>query len=249
MIRFKMKLNKLRVLLFVALSFAFNGRTVCENRQEHSLNFPGDPGNNFCTRSARLDSVLIVKTDTIAVYALRPIRISDSLFALLTHEEHLIHALDYPEQYRQICSLYSIDPLAQKKIHAYFRNDWGERSMSERQRAALKENRTEVIDLIKGCLKSDDPINNRMKDLIVELNATECIPEMVDRVKRNKQTDTYYFTCMLLLIKNNNPELLEGTEFERFYTGSNRIYDLRKTTERMEKILTLVQTFYQSTFD
>lgn len=246
-----MKTNKLKVLVFLVLTFPFYGSVRYEDRLENTSTYFPFPGFHFCTNSGHLDSLMRDEKDSIPVYQFLPLKLSDSLFALLTLEEHLIHALNYPEQYRQICSLYPIDSLAQQKIHAYFSNDWGERSLSKRQWKALKENRTAVIELIKDCLKSDIRTDNRLKEVIIELNATECIPELIDRVTRDKQPDTYHLTCLLKLINYNNPALLEGTEYAKFYAGdySDRIKSLPKTTERTEKTLILAETFYKSTFD
>lgn len=123
---------------------------------------------------------------------------------------HMIHA----ESYSQNCDVFPPIQDEQTKILGHLPDAFDEYSWSERQWKFLKENKDSVIALIQESVNRSGRIGLNYKHAIVEMNALEMIPFLIDFYKKDHK-DHDILTVLLLLMK--------GAKYEPFVKSASYI--------------------------
>lgn len=139
--------------------------------------------------------------------------LTEKTYAALSVKEKFTYNMVHPETYSQICDPLPAHPDEANRIYATLPDTYGEFDWSERQVNFFKNNRAEVAQLIK----EQPTIKSNLKEAIVEMNATELIPYLIDLYKKDKK-DHYILTVLLQLMKNNNyPEFVNSSGYKKLY--------------------------------
>jgi hypothetical protein len=139
--------------------------------------------------------------------------LTEKTYAALSVKEKFTYNMVHPETYSQICDPLPAHPDEANRIYATVPDTYGEYDWSERQVNFFKNNRAELAQLIK----EQRTIKSNLKEAIVEMNATELIPYLINLYNKDKK-DHYILTVLLQLMKNNNyPEFVNSTGYKKLY--------------------------------
>ena len=139
--------------------------------------------------------------------------LTEKTYAALSVKEKFTYNMVHPETYSQICDPLPAHPDEASRIYATLPDTYGEYDWSERQVNFFKNNRTELAQLIK----EQHTFKSNLKEAIVEMNATELIPYLIDLYNKDKK-DHYILTLLLQLMKNNNyPEFVNSSGYKKLY--------------------------------
>lgn len=132
---------------------------------------------------------------------------------------HMIHA----ESYSQNCDVFPPVQEEQTKIMAYLPDAFDEYSWSERQRKFMQDNKDSVMAIMKESIQRSGRIGVNYKEAIVEMNALEMIPFLIDFYKKDRK-DHDILTVLLLLMKGVKYEpFVKSTSYTKLY-GENSSY-------------------------
>jgi hypothetical protein len=135
----------------------------------------------------------------------------------LSLKEKFTYHMVHPESYSQNCDGLPAHPNEAKRIYGTLTDVYGEYEWNERQLNFFKNNRTDVAELMKLLIEKEHRIGNNFKEAIVDMNATELIPYLINFYNKEKK-DHYILTMLLLLMKNNNyPEFVNSTGYIKLY--------------------------------
>jgi hypothetical protein len=139
--------------------------------------------------------------------------LTEKTYAALSVKEKFTYNLVHPESYTQICDPLPAHPDAANRIYGTLPDTYGEFMWSERQVNFFKNNRAAVVQLIK----EQRTIKSNLKEAIVEMNATELIPYLIDFYNKDKK-DHFILTLLLQLMKKNNyPEFVNSSGYKKLY--------------------------------
>jgi len=135
----------------------------------------------------------------------------------------------HPESYSQNCSILPERTDEANRIYGHLPHIFGDYSWSERQLKFFTENRDAVEQLMKPLIQINKKIGGNFKEAIVEMNAIELIPYLIEFYNREKK-DHYILTMLMLLMKENRyPEFMNSTSYSKLYgkeTGDYAIEDV-----------------------
>ena len=153
--------------------------------------------------------------------------ITNQKFESLSTYEKFLFCVVYPEAFYQNCAvpmdingtIYQLPEASSKKLVARLPSDENENNLSERQRAFLDNERNAVLGFIKTESDKSGFMGNRFKSLVVEMNATELIPWMIEHFNKfTKKEDGYILTTLFLLLeKNNYKEFMSSLSYNCLY--------------------------------
>jgi hypothetical protein len=139
--------------------------------------------------------------------------LNEKTYATLSIKEKFTYNMVHPESYTQICDPLPQHPDAANRIYGTLPDTYGEFMWSDRQLNFFKNNRRELVQLIK----EQSTIKSNLKEVIVEMNATELIPYLIDLYNKDKK-DHYILTLLLQLMKKNNyPEFVNSSGYKKLY--------------------------------
>ncbi|WP_291910574.1 hypothetical protein [Chitinophaga sp. CB10] len=156
---------------------------------------------------------------------------------------HMIH----PETYAQNCD--AVPPVMDenKKIFSRIPSSFGDFIWSKRQADFLVENKDSVCALIKESALRSKRIGCNYKEAILEMNAVEMIPFLVDFYNRDKK-DLDLLTVFLQLMEQNKYEpFMKSASWKKLYSenASYEAYlDYNSANEAL--ILQRVTDFYKN---
>jgi hypothetical protein len=122
-------------------------------------------------------------------------------FNALTGKEKLTYCMLHAESYSQNCDVSPLVKDEQKKIFAQLEDAFDEEEWSARQTSFLKKNKDSVTIWLKACITQKNRVGLNFKRTILEINATEMIPFLVEFYKKTKK-DHDILTVLLLLMEN-----------------------------------------------
>lgn len=126
---------------------------------------------------------------------------------------HMVHT----ETYSQNCDLLPMHENEDQRIFGHLPDIFGEYDWSERQLNFFKNNQDTVVQLIIPLIEKSNRIGGNFKEAIVEMNAIELIPYLIDFYNKEKK-DHYILTMLMLLMKNNQyPEFMNSTSYKKLY--------------------------------
>ncbi len=206
----------------------------------------------YCERSDLVDSLMFAAIKKLGKndsppFPYIPYKLSDKEYALLSEKDRFLHLLYFPENYRQICSLFPLREDVQSKVHERLENHFGETALSARQTRYLENNREEVIGYIRQCLKQHPRINNRMLEIIRVQNLVPCIPELIDCLNRGNYRNTYYLTVLMHLMADNKyAPFLESTAYKSLFNEDHGYGEQPRTHKLENEIKSLAASFHAS---
>ena len=194
-----------------------------------------NPSSTFtCFESDRLSKIMTARG-----------RMSKEVFKSLTAKEKFIYAFEYPESYSQLCSMPSLDTLERFQLHNFLKFAFDGMHMSDQQINGLKEQRDSTIAFIHNCLRPDKSIASAYKNAIVELGAWELIPDILNVIK-NRKNDTYDYTVLMLLMKDNFPEFKKSDMHDSLYNDSTTYWSsLPLRPEYTTHIIDMANRYYR----
>jgi len=154
---------------------------------------------------------------------------------------HMIHA----ESYSQNCD--AVPPIIDedKKIFGTLPDAFNESSWSERQANFLKSQKDAVVSLIKESVNRSKRVGLNYKTALVEMNATETIPFLIEVYNRDHK-DYDILTVLMLLMKNNEYKpFMMSTSFIKLYgdkSDAQSFINYNKANE--ELIISRAMAFY-----
>lgn len=156
---------------------------------------------------------------------------------------HMIHG----ESYSQNCDAMPPIQDEHKKIFAYIPEAFDEYAWSDRQSTFLKKNRDSVISLMKESITRSKRVGVNFKQAIIEINAIEMIPFLVDTYREIKK-DLDLLTVMLQLMKENeyDPFINSGSYRKLYSEDSNYLSYLNFTKGNEELIIKRAIDFYNA---
>ncbi|OQP57130.1 hypothetical protein A3860_11240 [Niastella vici] len=134
---------------------------------------------------------------------------------------HMIHA----ESYSQNCAILPVRTDEANRIYGHLPHIFGDFSWSERQLKFFTENRDAVEQLMKPLIQINKKIGGNFREAIVEMNAKELIPYLIEFYNKEKK-DHYVLTVLMLLMKENKyPEFMSSTSYKKLYDFKDEQYE------------------------
>lgn len=144
--------------------------------------------------------------------------LADKVYNSLTVDEKFAYAMLHGEDFSQNCNEMSVLADEQKKIFAYPPGAFGDEAVwSERQRKFLKDNRSQVISLLRSTMKKKHRAGVNLKQAIVELNAVELIPDLVSLYKSQRKDHDILTVLMLLMKEGRFKPFMESASYKKLY--------------------------------
>jgi hypothetical protein len=173
------------------------------------------------------------------------LKLNNKEYEALTLREKFTYHMIHAESFSQNCDAMPPIQDEQKKIFGYLPDAFDEYSWSDRQVNFLKKNKDSVLTLIKESVSRSKRIGSNYKQAIVEMNAREMIPFLVNTYNADKK-DHDILTVFMLLMKNNNYKpFMVSASFKKLYgeeAGYQAYLDFNKANE--ELIIKRVSEFY-----
>lgn len=214
-----------------------------ENRPELHSGINTPQGINSCFHSQRIYA-LTAKDTTKESYGVSK-KISETDFKKLFAAEYLEYAVDHPESYRQICSMYYPDKNENDRIHANLPMKGEGFTMSNRQSQSLISHRDSVICYLNQCISRQDQVGITFKEIIVMLSAYESIPDMLQKLKSKMPRDNYLLTTMMVLMKNDNyAPFLKSDIYKDLYASDNYKESIEFTSANNDAIAQFANSYY-----
>jgi hypothetical protein len=146
------------------------------------------------------------------------------VYASLSFNERFTYHMIHPESFSQNCDILPMRADEEHRIFGHLQDIFGEFDWSEHQLKFLKDNRDSVMQLMKPVIEKDKKIGGNFKEAIVEMNANELIPYLIDFYNREKK-DHDILTVLMLLMKNNNyPEFMNSPSYKKLYAQQEGEY-------------------------
>lgn len=138
-------------------------------------------------------------------------------YASLSFREKFTYHMIHPESFSQNCDILPAHPRQDERIYGTLTDIFGEYDWTERQLNFFKNNRDSVVQLMRSLIEEKRFVGENVKEAIVEMNATQMIPYLINVYNQNK-SDHYILTVLLLLMKNNDyAEFINSTGYKKLY--------------------------------
>lgn len=166
----------------------------------------------------------------------------------LSFKERFTFNLIHGEAYSQNCDAM---PIFEKEAERIFGHIPGpladERSWSERQRAFFTENRAETLKLLKETIKIRKRAGANIKNLILELNAVELIPDLISVYKVKRVDHDVLTTLNLLMLENKFQPFISSTTYQKLYgPQSNYLGFIEANKANQELVISRAKAFFES---
>lgn len=172
--------------------------------------------------------------------------ISNTEFERLTLEEKFTYTMIHPEVFSQACAerMFMFDP--QRKIFGHLLFVYNGVFWSERQLGFMKKNRNKVVGWIMDLTSKNKELGLNYKSALVEIDAWESIPFLIDFYKRKPEDLDVLTTLMLMMSKDKSVDFQQSNVFKKLY-GEDANYDswIALTAANEKYILYTAQQYYQ----
>jgi len=149
---------------------------------------------------------------------------SKQYLALSFNEKFTYHMI-HPESYAQNCSILPERTDEANRIYGHLPHIFGDYSWSERQLKFFTEYRDAVEQLMKPLIQINKKIGGNFSEAIVEMNAKELIPYLIEFYNTEKKNH-YILTILMLLMKENKyPEFVNSTSYRKLYGFKDEQYE------------------------
>lgn len=145
-------------------------------------------------------------------------------FNTLTAEEKFTYTMIYPEIFSQACAerMFVNDP--QKKIFGQLLFVYNGVFWSERQISYMKKNKAQVLTFIRELSGKTNEMGLNYKSAILEMNAWESIPFLIDFYQNNRRDKDILTTLLLLLNKGELSDFKQSKIYQKLY-GPDKNYE------------------------
>jgi hypothetical protein len=158
------------------------------------------------------------------------------------------------EDYSQGCATMLESIGDEGKIYAYPANVHFEEPVlamdcmwSDRQRAFLKSHRSEIIPLLRTTMQSQHRVGVNLKQTIIELNASQLIPDMLSMYLKDHKDKDILSTCCVLMKSAKYEPFVRTRTFKSLYGGGSSYQSGVTANGATEKLILATATaFYRS---
>ena|SRR5215831_14161425 len=143
--------------------------------------------------------------------------LDERTYASLSLEQKFTYVMIHPESYSQMCDALPERKDEEHRIYGELPDIFGEFEWSERQLNFFKNNRQAVEALMKDLIEKNNAVKGNFKEAIVEMNAKELIPYLIEYYNKEKK-DHYILTVLMRLMKDNKyPEFMNSASYKKLY--------------------------------
>lgn len=175
----------------------------------------------------------------------------DAVFQSLSLREKFTYTMIHPEMYAQNCDINMIHPNEHKEIFGYLVSEGDEETWSSRQLDFLRSNRDSVMALIRESANRSRRMGVNYKNALVEIDAWEMIPYLVDFYASINKKDKDLLTVLMLLMKRGKfTPFMRSPSYKKLYGAEGnheRALDYNNANEAL--IITRARTYYKERKD
>ena len=158
-------------------------------------------------------------------------------FSRLSLREKFTYTMIHAELYAQNCAIPEYQTQVDKKIFGTLLDGFNETSWSQRQIDFLNENRDSVMKLIQESVLRSKRMGVNYKHALVEINAWEMIPFIIDYAKKTPK-DKDALTLLLLLMKRGEyGEFIKSSSFKKLYGEQSNYYSYLNYNKENEALI------------
>ncbi len=163
--------------------------------------------------------------------------LKSSIYNALTLREKFTYHMIHGESYSQICDAFPPIMEENKKIFAYIPDAFGEYNWSERQKDFLNSYRDSVMILITESIKRTKRIGANYKQAIIEINAKEMIPLLINTYSIAKK-DLDILTLLMQLMKDNKyGPFVNSPSYKKLYSDTSDYMSYIKYNKENEALI------------
>ncbi|MCF3110224.1 hypothetical protein LL912_15680 [Niabella sp. CC-SYL272] len=170
----------------------------------------------------------------------------DAVYQSLSPREKFTYTMIHPEMYAQNCDINMIHPNEHKEIFGYLVSEGDEETWSQRQLDFLRGNRDSVMAWIRESANRSRRMGVNYKNALVEMDAWEMIPYIIDFYTANKKDKDLLTVLMLLMKRGKFTPFVQSSSYKKLYGmegNHERALDYNKANENL--IITRAQTYYK----
>lgn len=174
-------------------------------------------------------------------------RLTQKDFEALSLREQFTYTMIHPEMYAQNCAIFVPQTKEDQKIFGYLISWTNEETWSDRQLKFLEKNRDSVMAIIKESVTRSKRMGVNYKEALVEINAWEMIPFLIQYYEVNKKDNDILTTLMLLMKKGRHADFIQSKSYKSLY-GVAGNYESSMAFNKANEMLTLqrAQAYYHS---
>lgn len=175
-------------------------------------------------------------------------RLPDSAYNRLSVAEKFTYCMIHGEDMSQNCEGMPWIKDEEKMIFGHIPGSWADEAVwSERQRAFLKNHRSEVLGLVRSTIRSSGRVGLNTKHVILETEAVELIPDLVKVYSRDHKDKDILSTLMLLMKDGNFKPFMESASYKKLYAeDANWQAYLDGNSANQKLIMDRAMAFYKS---
>ncbi len=175
-------------------------------------------------------------------------RLSDAVYNKLSTAEKFTYCMIHGEDQSQNCEEMPWVKDEEKMIFGHIPGSWSDEAVwSERQRAFLKNHRSEVLGLVRSTIRSSGRVGLNTKHVILETEAIELVPDLVKVYRANHKDKDILSTLMLLMKDGNYKPFMESASYKKLYADeANWQAYLNGNSENQNLIMDRAMAFYKS---
>ncbi|MBO9592494.1 MAG: hypothetical protein J7599_06245 [Niabella sp.] len=143
--------------------------------------------------------------------------LTDAVYQSLSLREKFTYAMIHPEMYAQNCDINMIHPNEHKEIFGYLVSEGDEETWSSRQLDFLRSNRDSVMALIRESANRSRRMGVNYKNALVEMDAWEMIPYLIDFYTRDKKDKDLLTVLMLLMKRGKFIPFTRSASYKKLY--------------------------------
>jgi len=172
--------------------------------------------------------------------------LSPAVYSSLSLREKFTYNMIHGEHYFQNCDINMPSYDEEKKIFGELPGVFGEENWSDRQRKFFKDNKDSVVGLIRESIGRTHYVGLNYKQILVEINATEMIPFLVDFYKQQRKDHDILTVLLLLMLNNNYPAFISSQSYNKLYAKGVIRYEayLTGNTANQDLIMQRATDFY-----
>jgi len=164
----------------------------------------------------------------------------------LSLREKFTYNMIHPESYSQNCDAMPAVQDEQKKIFGQLPDAFGEYSWSEHQSKFFLANKDSVMAWMRSIISKDNRVGLNFKQVMVDINAKEMIPFLINMYNAEKKDHDILTVLMLLMKDNEYDEFLVSLSYKKLYADKESSYKayLNFNTANEELIIKRATNFY-----
>lgn len=173
-------------------------------------------------------------------------RLAPATYDQLSLREKFTYTMIHPEMYGQNCAIFMPQKDEENKIFGYLISWMNEETWSDRQIEFLKENRDSVMAIIKESVDRRKKMGVNYKDAIIETDAWELIPFLINYYNNDKKDKDVLTTLMLLMKNGKFEEFVKSQSYRNLY-GMEGNYESSMSYNKANEALTIkrAQNYYK----